>query len=550
MIKHKSKKKKQSERKKKTKYNEDLSSYYSDSDLILDIDIELKNENEETSSSSTSSFFPLKKVFSRKQRKEKPELVKTILSFFIFGLLNNLTYVIFLSAAEDLIPETLPKSIVLSCDIVPTLIIKMTAPWYMSKIPYTIRVVLVVLFASSGCLISGFIQNTVIRLLGVVCASISCGLGEITFLAMCSFYNSSIASWSSGTGFAGVVGSVLYLFLRSVLGLSQQSSLLFCSFLPLVMLLPYFLLLDRKKITKTQTTLAKDSKNENRSLLSGSSNHESDDRSNGSKKGTKSTQDKKGKKKYKSSSSSSGTGSGTSSGTSSSSNTDSDSKPQKNPNTKTSTTTNVDTNTTTTTDPNTNKNNKTTNDHVNERNQLLPKKKKLVEDMNLSEKMVLIKPLLKYMIPLLVVYYSEYSIIIGIAPVLKWEGKWIKKGDYYRIFQVIYQVGVFISRSSIKFIKIHRVWIMALIQVFLFIFLFFVGWKMFFDYWAVFIVYSFVGLLGGGTYVNAFYFIKKSTDHMYREFSLGIASVADSAGVCISSFTSMWIETWLFRNQK
>lgn len=53
-------------------------------------------------------------------------------SFFCFGLLNNVLYVIILSAALDLVPASTPKGIVAFFNIFPALIAKAVWP-YVSK---------------------------------------------------------------------------------------------------------------------------------------------------------------------------------------------------------------------------------------------------------------------------------------------------------------------------------------------------------------------------------------------------------------------------------
>jgi hypothetical protein len=111
------------------------------------------------------------------------------------------------------------------------------------------------------------------RLLGVVLASFSAGFGEITFLALASFYPKytapspliisnefafhfisflkkmifwgffhrrfTLSGWSSGTGGAGVLGAVSYLALTEWIGLSSKISLLIVSPLPILIAVRY-----------------------------------------------------------------------------------------------------------------------------------------------------------------------------------------------------------------------------------------------------------------------------------------------------------------------
>jgi hypothetical protein len=81
-------------------------------------------------------------------------------------------------------------------------------------------------------------------MIGVCVGSLSSGIGEITFLAMSSFYHrNTISAWSSGTGAAGIVGSFSYLLLRSWINLTEFQTLLIVTPLPLLILLSVFLLM-------------------------------------------------------------------------------------------------------------------------------------------------------------------------------------------------------------------------------------------------------------------------------------------------------------------
>jgi battenin len=53
-------------------------------------------------------------------------------SFFLFGVLNNILYVIILSAALDLVPASTPKGLVAFFNIFPSLIAKLSWPYITS----------------------------------------------------------------------------------------------------------------------------------------------------------------------------------------------------------------------------------------------------------------------------------------------------------------------------------------------------------------------------------------------------------------------------------
>ncbi|KAM7288171.1 putative cln3/battenin [Ixodes scapularis] len=54
------------------------------------------------------------------------------------------------------------------------------------------------------------------------------------------------------------------------------------------------------------------------------------------------------------------------------------------------------------------------------------------------------------------------------------------------------------------------------------------------SFWIVVVVVLYEGLLGGSAYVNTFYRISQDVPIQHREFSLRIASLADSAGIAIA----------------
>lgn len=75
-------------------------------------------------------------------------------------------------------------------------------------------------------------------------ASLSSGGGELSFLGLTHYYGHfSLAAWGSGTGGAGLIGAGLYLATTTWIGLSERTSLLAFSFLPIVMVISFFLIL-------------------------------------------------------------------------------------------------------------------------------------------------------------------------------------------------------------------------------------------------------------------------------------------------------------------
>ena len=159
-------------------------------------------------------------------------------------------YVIILSAALDLVGPDVPKSVVLLADVIPSFLMKLMAPYFIQSVPYSIRIFLLVGISTVGMLLialtpeytdGGTIST---KMAGVVMASLSSGLGELSFLGLTHFYGPfSLAAWGSGTGAAGLVGAGAYAVATTSIGLSVQTTLLASSFLPVIMLASFFAVL-------------------------------------------------------------------------------------------------------------------------------------------------------------------------------------------------------------------------------------------------------------------------------------------------------------------
>jgi battenin len=153
------------------------------------------------------------------------------------------------------------------------------------------------------------------------------------------------------------------------------------------------------------------------------------------------------------------------------------------------------------------------------------------------------------MLPLLLVYIAEYTINQGVAPTLLFplrETPFQHFRAFYPAYNAIYQLGVFISRSSTPFLRIHNLYLPSLLQV---VNLVLLTLQSLFNFiptvYLVFFVIFWEGLLGGLVYVNIFAEISDRVPPEDREFSLGATTVSDSGGICIAGFLGMVFEVWL-----
>ncbi|KAL2738790.1 battenin [Vespula squamosa] len=163
-----------------------------------------------------------------------------------------------------------------------------------------------------------------------------------------------------------------------------------------------------------------------------------------------------------------------------------------------------------------------------------------VSGKSFKDKIHLLPDLLKYMIPLGLVYFFEYFINHGLFELIQFDNIWLKHQEQYRWLQVDYQIGVFISRSSVNLVTINKIWIMAVLQFFNVIILLFETIYYYIpNIWIIFSVVLWEGLLGGGAYVNTFYRMSTEIPRADRKISLGIVTMADSIGIALAGWLAM-----------
>lgn len=391
------------------------------------------------------------------------------------GLINNVLYVIILSAAQDLVGN-LPKGIVLLADVLPSFFTKLVAPYFIHRVPYPVRILIFVALSTAGMLLIALTpatQSVAVKLAGVILASLSSGGGELSFLGLTHYYGPmSLAAWGSGTGGAGLAGAGLYVMLTTWFGFSVKGSLLASAFLPVIMLISFFVILPQGPLRHGPRNKDYETVPE-RDLTE----EDVDDLPTGN-------------------ASSSLLAPGPAVATAAYST------------------------------------------HPEGQNRTFL--------ANLNRAKALFFP---YMLPLLMVYVAEYTINQGVSPTLLFplqSSPFSEHRSFYPFYNFLYQLGVFISRSSTPFIRIHHLYLPSVLQVGNLVFL---TLQSLFNFipsvYLVFLVIFWEGLLGGAVYVNTFAEIMENVPQADREFSLSATSVSDSAGICIAGFVGMAMETWL-----
>ncbi|KAK6035304.1 CLN3 protein [Cooperia oncophora] len=410
---------------------------------------------------------------------------RSLLGFWILGLCNNFAYVVMLSAAKDILEtdsgaekhnltqtcrepivdrqcQRMSTGAVLLADIIPALVVKVTAPLYIRMVPFGLRHLLVVMAQMLSFILVAASNNVSFALFGVVVASWGSGLGEISYLALASYFDSYVR-----------------MFFRT-----------------------FFLFVPSHKITSLSGVLASglywnylQRCTEFKSAIQAPTSCEKEMIDVAQLGGDPRRQNPKLKGRFS---------------------------------------------------------------MVTRRVkpvvffQALTLIKKVEEVFKafmspepssrggLYQELRYITPLFKYMIPLIIVYFAEYFINQGLViwNCLEFDcshGFSLSPQSQYRWYQVLYQVGVFISRSSSDLIALpgEVLPVLAMLQVLNATVLYCEAMNRFVSHiFILFCVIVYEGLLGGASYVNTFRVIHEEIPADRKEFSMGFVSISTLLVFC------------------
>ncbi|KAN0063912.1 battenin CLN3 protein [Thecaphora frezii] len=429
-------------------------------------------------------------------------------AFFLFGLLNNSLYVVILTAALELLPKGVPTGLVSLANILPALIAKAVWPYLLKgTVRYTKRVWACAGLSFVGMMVISLFPSLVMRLLGISLASFSSGLGELTFLQLSTRYAPKAANnggaspastvllqrnyagdgvgwFASGTGAAGLVGAAAWWIVRP---LGVQLGLGILSLLPAFMVGAYLVLLPSVESLLGQGSPAgrgayaalptADVAGAETEGGLGEREEEEEEEDGSEEQGGRRGRSVAPERSLAFVSGEVGIGSGGSVA----------SGPHE------------------------------------ERNVRL----------SFAEKMALLKPMLvPYILPLVTVYFAEYTINQGVAPTLIYPlpthsqhpllSLIIKKlSDYYPLYQLVYQTFVFLSRSSVSILRLPAIpkrflWAPAVLQTLLLALLVSESLHAWFRASIasplVIVLICIEGLAGGGAYVSVFYSIGRDEE--------------------------------------
>uniref|UniRef100_A0A3Q2KRF9 Battenin n=1 Tax=Equus caballus TaxID=9796 RepID=A0A3Q2KRF9_HORSE len=167
-------------------------------------------------------------------------------------------------------------------------------------------------------------------------------------------------------------------------------------------------------------------------------------------------------------------------------------------------------------------------------------------NLSLQERWTVFKGLLWHIIPLVVVYFAEYFINQGLFELLFFRNTSLSHAQQYRWYQMLYQAGVFASRSSLRCCRIRFTWALALLQCLNLAFLLVDVWFSFLpSIYLVFLIILYEGLLGGAAYVNTFHNIALETSDEHREFAMAAACISDTLGISLSGLLALPLHDFL-----
>ena len=139
-------------------------------------------------------------------------------------------------------------------------------------------------------------------------------------------------------------------------------------------------------------------------------------------------------------------------------------------------------------------------------------------------------------------YLSQYFINQGLFELLYFENSpfLTEHKTQYRWYSALYGAGVFISRSSIRFIQIKFLPIFPILQI---INVLIALSQIFFGYmpsiWIIIVLILWEGIVAGSCYVNAFNLVSIEVPKQNKEFAIAITSLANSCGVALAGLVAI-----------
>jgi len=431
----------------------------------------------------------------------RPEFI----AFILLGLFNNAIFVIMNSIAKDITAGSV--ALVYLANVLPTFLMKLIGPYWFHLVSYEMRAKAVTVLNVAALLTVAYGKQSYVQLLGIGVSSMAGGLGEPTMLALAtkSSLNSraALTAWSSGTGIAGIFGYLWTSIFTIFLGFDARTSVTFALLLPFA----YYWTYSKLLIPNSDETTSTLNQSQHSSLGTFESNRSQQNPSpqNPSPQNLSQIVSPSGDSSRNDSAQSSQRLISSSESRQSGLTLEESDRALESP----------------------------------------------AQSVSCSNKVRQFLSLWYYMVPLFMVYTSEYAMQSGVwaaigFPIHSAEAR----KSFYFASNFAYQIGVFLSRSSAIFFTINltMIWLLPILQTLLLVFFVLDAmYKFVWNFYILLFISFIVGTFGGLIYVNAYIHITANVSPKWREFSVAAASVADTVGIITANFMGLVIQGCLYR---
>ena len=159
----------------------------------------------------------------------------------------------------------------------------------------------------------------------------------------------------------------------------------------------------------------------------------------------------------------------------------------------------------------------------------------------------------KYMTPFVLVFFFEYLINSGVLPT--WtrfrDGVHHDQSKTYALLIFVYQIGVFLSRSTLELIHVPFLSVMTVLQIINLVFFIICSiYELLPSLYIAIVLVAYEGMLGGLTYVNTFHRIRIETPKHLAEWAMALVSSGDIIGIGSASVVAIWLEQAILQSRQ
>lgn len=177
-----------------------------------------------------------------------------------------------------------------------------------------------------------------------------------------------------------------------------------------------------------------------------------------------------------------------------------------------------------------------------------------VPRMSALERFYLTLSLWPYMIPLFLVYAAEYACQSGAWTAMGFPVDSVtSRAGFYERSNWLYQIGVFISRSSGTLFLISRffLWLLPGLQIVNLVFFYCTAQYSPPPFWytptVLYMTALWTGLLGGAVYVHGYRRVIADIPPVHRELALATVSMAEGLGVLVADVLGLFLQACLYQ---